>query len=266
MAAVEHIGHRRAAPAWSVGRLRLVGAAALLAAWELAGVSGIFFSDVLPSSVRILQAMAELLVSREFYVHLGVTVFEVAGAFVIGTLTGMIAGLLLGVSRRAGDVFEPFIHYLAPTPKIVFLPILLVLFGVGVGSKIALGAISCFFPMALNIAAGVRQVSPVLLRVGKTFSLTRAQTVRMIYMPALVPPIATGLRIGLGVSVVGCLLAEYKLARAGMGFLAGQFSDKFAIAHMLAVLIFVFILAALGNALIERFVRLPGPDTRKAAP
>lgn len=248
----------------TAGRLRIVGAIVLIGLWEAAGRSGLFFNDILPPVWRIVQAMGELLISREFYEHVGVTLFEILVAFAIGTSAGMVAGLALGVSRRAGDVFEPFIHYLAPTPKIVFLPILLVLFGVGVGSKIALGAISCFFPMALNIAAGVRQVSPVLLRVGRTFSLTPWQTVRMIYLPALVPPIGTGLRIGLGVAVVGCLLSEYKLARAGMGFLAGQYGDKFAIAPMLAVLILIFILAALGNAAIERLVRLPGPGSGKA--
>ncbi len=257
MAAVEYIG--RKATFWTVGRLRLAGLVAVLGAWELAGLSGLFFSDVLPSAFRIVRAMGQLLISREFYNHLWVTVFEVLVSFVLGAVTGTLAGLALGISRRAGDIFEPFIHYLAPTPKIVFLPILLVLFGVGMGSKIALGAISCFFPMALNIAAGVREVSPTLLRVGRTFNLTRSQTIRMIYLPALIPAVATGFRIGLAVSIVGCLLSEYKLARAGMGFLAGQYGDKFAIAHMLAVLIFIFVLASLGNAVIARFVRLPGP-------
>lgn len=261
MASVEYVTGRRA-PFWSPGRLRIAGALVLLGLWEAAGRSGLFFRDLLPSTWRILQAMGELLTSAEFYTHAGVTLAEIAIAFVIGTVFGTAAGLLLGINRRIGDIFSPFIHYLAPTPKIVFLPILLVLFGVGMASKIALGAISAFFPMALNIAAGVSQVSPVLLRVGKTFSLTRWQTIRMIYLPALVPPIASGLRIGLGVAVVGCLLSEYKLARAGMGFLAGQYGDQFAIAHMLAVLIFIFTLAVLGNAVIEKFVKLPGADSR----
>ena len=224
MASVEYVGARRTA-LWTPGRLRIAGAVALLALWEAAGLSGLFFRDLLPSTWRILQAMGDLLTSREFYTHVGVTVAEILIAFAIGTVLGTAAGLILGISRRTGDIFEPFIHYLAPTPKIVFLPILLVLFGVGMGSKIALGAISSFFPMALNIAAGVRQVSPVLLRVGRTFSLSRWQTIRMIYLPALVPPIASGLRIGLGVSIVGCAYAcgpDLHLRARG----AGQCRDR----------------------------------------
>jgi ABC-type nitrate/sulfonate/bicarbonate transport system permease component len=265
MAAVEQIGARSVNKPefWTVAKLRVLGLAVLVGLWEAAGSSGLFFAGVLPSSVLIVKALFQLLVTSGFWYNVGVTGAEVLVAFVLGGSAGIIAGLVLGASRYAGAVFEPFIHYLAPTPKIVFLPILLVLFGVGMGSKIALGTISAFFPMALSVMAGVKQVSPVLLRVGKTFNLTTAQTVRMIYMPALVPPLATGLRIALGISIVGCLLAEYKLAKAGLGYLAGRYYEAFDIAPMLAVLAFIFICAALGNAVIERYVRLRGPADRR---
>jgi ABC-type nitrate/sulfonate/bicarbonate transport system permease component len=265
MAAVEQVVARPAAKPefWTVAKLRVVGLAALIGIWEAAGASGFFFAGVLPSSVLIMKALVELLFTSGFWYNVGVTGAEVLVAFVLGGSAGIIAGLILGANRYAGAVFEPFIHYLAPTPKIVFLPILLVLFGVGMGSKIALGTVSAFFPMALSVMAGVKQVSPVLLRVGKTFNLTTAQTVRMIYMPALVPPLATGLRIALGISIVGCLLAEYKLAKAGLGYLAGRYYEAFDIAPMLAVLAFIFFCAALGNAVIERYVRLRGPADRR---
>lgn len=265
MAAVQQVGRAPAVrPFWNVTTLRITGALVLLAAWEMAGASGLFFRGVLPSTIFIVQSMFEMLTSSAFYYHLAVTGAEVIIAFIIGCVSGTIVGLILGANKYTGAVFEPFIHYLAPTPKIVFLPILLVLFGVGMGSKIALGAISCFFPMALGVGAGVRQVSPVLLRVGRAYSLSAMQTVRMIYIPALVPPLASGLRIGLGISIVGCLLSEYKLAKAGLGFLAGQYYESFRVADMLAVLIIIFALAAGGNALIDRYVRLPGPGDRKA--
>jgi ABC-type nitrate/sulfonate/bicarbonate transport system permease component len=265
MAAVQQIGSapRRKAEFWTVTRMRIAGAIVLVGLWEAAGSSGLFFAGVLPSSFFIVKALFGLLVSADFWHNVSVTGAEVLIAFVLGGSAGALAGLILGANRYAGAVFEPFIHYLAPTPKIVFLPILLVLFGVGMGSKIALGTVSAFFPMALSVMAGVKQVSPVLLRVGKTFNLTTAQTVRMIYLPALVPPLATGLRIALGISIVGCLLAEYKLAKAGLGYLAGRYYEAFDIAPMLAVLAFIFVSAALGNVLIERYVRLRGPADRR---
>ncbi|MDB5571949.1 MAG: taurine transporter [Hyphomicrobiales bacterium] len=265
MAAVEQIGGRAAAPRapfWTVTRLRVAAVLVIFALWEVAGASGLFYRGVIPSSALVAKAFAGLLGSADFWFHAGVTGFEVLVAFAIGGLAGAAFGLLLGVNRYTGAVLEPFLHYLAPTPKIVFLPILLILFGVGVGSKISLGAISCFFPMALSVAAGVRQVNPVFLRVSRTFNLTRAQTVRMVYVPALVPPLASGLRIGLGVAIVGCLMSEIKLSRMGLGFSAMEYYRVFDIPSMLAVLIFIFLCAALGNMAIDRFVRLPGPQDR----
>ena len=266
MAAVEQIGRAgRAAPHpfWTVGRLRVAALVVIFALWEIAGASGLFYRGVLPSSYLVVWALLGLLTSMDFWFHAGVTGLEVLVAFVLGCSAGALAGLMLGANRYVGAVLEPFLHYLAPTPKIVFLPILLILFGVGMGSKIALGAISSFFPMALGVAAGVRQVNPVLLRVGRTFSLSRFQMVRMIYLPALVPSLATGLRIGLGISIVGCLMSEIKLSRMGLGFSAMEYYRVFDIPSMLAVLIFIFFCAALGNVAIDKFVRLPGPHDRQ---
>lgn len=266
MAAVEQIGRAgRAAPRpfWTIGRLRIAALLVIFSLWEIAGASGWFYSGVLPSTYLVIGALFRLLTSLDFWFHAGVTGLEVLVAFVLGCSAGALAGLFLGANRYMGAVLEPFLHYLAPTPKIVFLPILLILFGVGMGSKIALGAISSFFPMALGVAAGVRQVSPVLLRVGRTFSLSRLQMVRMIYLPALVPPLATGLRIGLGISIVGCLMSEIKLSRMGLGFSAMEYYRVFDIPSMLAVLIFIFFCAALGNVVIDRLVRLPGPQDRQ---
>jgi ABC-type nitrate/sulfonate/bicarbonate transport system permease component len=238
--------------------LRVATVLVLLLAWEIVARSGIVFAGVVPSSVAIVAAVGDLLTSSGFYWNLELTLIEVAISLAIGTSAGIAVGLLLGASRFAGKAFEPYVHYLAPTPKIVFLPILLVLFGVGPGSKIAMGTLSCFFPMALSVASGVRLVDPVLLRVGRSFNLTVLQTVRKIYLPALIPPIATGLRLGTGVAIIGCLLAEIKMSNRGLGFLVMQYYAQFRIPYMYAALLIAFVIAAGGNALIGRFLKLPG--------
>jgi ABC-type nitrate/sulfonate/bicarbonate transport system permease component len=230
----------------------------LWAIWEGAAASGWFYEGALPSSFKIARGAVELLVSPVFYVNLGVTLLEVLAALAIGVGGGIAIGLALGASRFASRAFEPYLHYLAPAPKIIFLPVFMVMFGVGGGSKIAIGALSCFFPMVLSVASGVREVDPVLLRVGRSFNLSLAQTIRKIYLPALVPPIATGLRLGLGVAVIGTLLGEIKMSNRGIGFLIMQDYGQFRIADMYAVLVIVFALAALGNALIARFLRMKG--------
>jgi NitT/TauT family transport system permease protein len=241
--------------------LRIGTVLLLWALWEGAARSGLFYEGALPSSFKIALAALNLVVMPAFYYNFGVTLLEVAAALAIGVAGGISVGLALGASRFAGKAFEPYLQNLAPTPKIIFLPVFMVMFGVGGGSKIAIGALSCFFPMVLSVASGVREVDPVLLRVGRSFNLSLAQTVRKIYLPALVPPIATGLRLGLGVAIIGTLLGEIKMSNRGIGFLIMQDYGQFRIADMYAVLVVVFALAAAGNALIARFLRMKGRAT-----
>jgi ABC-type nitrate/sulfonate/bicarbonate transport system permease component len=238
--------------------LRIATLLALWVIWEAVARSGVVFEGVVPSSLAIIAAVADLLTTSTFYSNLAQTMIEVVVSLMLGSCAGIVVGLTLGAGRFAGKAFEPYMHYLAPTPKIVFLPILLVLFGVGPGSKIAMGTLSCFFPMVLSVASGVRQIDPVLLRVGRSFHLSLLQTVRKIYLPALVPPIATGLKLGTGVAIIGCLLAEIKMSNRGLGFLIMQYYAQFRIPYMYAALLIAFAIAAGGNALIARFLRLPG--------
>jgi len=243
------------------GLVTLIRAATLIllwALWEGAARSGLFYEGALPSSFKIARAAAGLFLMPAFYYNLGVTVLEVAAAMVIGVATGLAVGLALGASRFAGKAFEPYVQYLAPAPKIIFLPVFMVMFGIGPGSKVAIGALSCFFPMALSVIAGVRQVDPVLLRVGRSFQLTLAQTIAKIYLPALLPPIATGLRLGLGVAIIGTLLGEIKMSNRGLGFLIMQDYGRFDIAEMYAVLAVMFVLVTLANGAIARFLRMKG--------
>jgi ABC-type nitrate/sulfonate/bicarbonate transport system permease component len=242
-----------------VGAIRIATLLGLWIAWEAAAASGLLYVGVVPSSFKIIAALARLLASGTFWYNLEFTVLEIVTALVIGGVAGAAVGLALGANRFAGAAYERYLHYLAPTPKIVFLPILLVLFGIGPGSKIAMGTLSCFFPIALSVAAGVRTVDPVLLKVGRGYNLTRAQLIRLIYLPSLVPPIANGLRLGLGVAIIGSLLAELKMSNRGLGFLIMQYYSQFRTPEMYAVLIVMFAIAAGANALVGRYVRLAGP-------
>lgn len=232
--------------------LRLAAALVLLGLWEGAARSGWFYQGVLPTVPLIAAALAGLLADPAFWRHLATTLFEVLCALLIGGTLGVACGILVGGGRLLRRAYEPALHYLAPTPKIVFLPILIALCGVGPSSKIALGALSCFFPVALSVASGMAGIDPVHLRVARSFGLSRARTLRSVVLPSLVRPLATGLRLGLGVAVIGCLLGEVKLSNRGLGFLAIQYYGQFRIPQMYAVLLVAFALAGLGNAAAGR--------------
>ena len=181
-----------------IGLVRLGAALLLLAAWEGAAASGLFYRGVLPSVITIGAALARLLSDPAFWRHLATTGMEVLGALAIGGALGVAVGVLVGGGQVVRRAYEPLLHYVAPTPKIVFLPILITLFGVGPSSKVAMGALSCFFPVALSVMSGMALVNPVHLRVARSFGLSRWRTLGSVYLPSLVRPVVTGLPPGAG--------------------------------------------------------------------
>jgi len=255
-------GRKRGLAIGPVARLRIAIAIALLLAWQAVAASGIFFRGVLPTLDQIAAALARLLVDPDLYRNLGVSGCEIAAALAVGATAGIAVGLPLGAHRLLGRAFEPYLHYLGPTPKIIFFPILIMWFGVDLGSKIAMGALSGFFPMALSTAVGVRQIDPVLVRVGKSFRAGTAQMVTRIYLPAIRPSLLTGLRLALGVSVIGVLLAETKLSNRGLGYLVMQRYASFDIAGLYALVLVVLSLAVAANAALGRLERPPPSSHR----
>ena len=235
--------------------IRLLTLAGLLALWEALGQTGLVFGEALPPMSAVAAAAFNEFFGVAFYRHLAVTLGEVAGGFVFGVLPGVAVGLVFGARRVLGTAADPYIAALATTPKIVFLPVVMLAVGIGPGSKVALGAISAFFPVVIATVAGMRAIPAVFVRVGRAFNLDAWQMMRMVYLPALAVPLVTGLRLGLGVCIIGVLLGEIKLAKAGLGFLANDYYAQYNFAELYAIVAIVFALAALANAAMSRLVR-----------
>jgi len=254
MADIGRLTRARTAKPWLtlVTLVRVVIVLSLLLAWQLLAISGLYYGDVIPTLPIIARAVIELLGSAEFYWHLLGTIEEVAAALLIGGICGLVAGLIIGANKFLAAAFEPYLYYLGPTPKIIFFPVLIMWFGIYAGSKIAMGALSCFFPIALNVAAGMRQIDPVLIRVGRSFRANPWQMALKIYLPAMRLPVINGLRLGLGVALIGTLLAETKLSKRGIGFLVNDAYTSFQMPRLYAILIVLFVLAIGVNVLVAR--------------
>ena len=253
-----------------VTALRIAIIVVALASWEALSASGLLYRDVVPSLLAIAKALFDLLTVPDMpvdlspfglqgtasipaiYWHLYVTFYEIAIGLLIGGLSGLVAGIALGSSRLLRQAYEPLLYYLGPCPKIIFFPVMIMWFGVGPGSKVAMGAISCFFPVALNVAGGMREIDRVLIQVGRSFRANTWQMVTKIYLPAMRHPIINGIRIGLGVCLIGTLLAETKLSNSGVGFLVIQAYSLFNMPLMYALLIVLFVIAIGANTLIGK--------------
>ncbi len=262
MAATGSLTARRTRGIDPVLLVRIAIIVTILAAWQALSMSGLLYEDVVPGLPQIGKGLVTLLSGTEFYVNLRATAIEVLFASIIGGTAGLTAGLVLGGSRFMERAFERYLYYLGPTPKIIFFPLMILWFGVGPGSKIAMGALSCFFPVALGIAAGMRRIPPILIRVGQSFRLGQWQMVTKIYLPAMREPAINGFRLGFGISLIGVLLAETKLSNQGLGFLVIQNYQRFDMPGMYALLITIFGLAVGVNTALGR---LAGASGRKTA-
>jgi NitT/TauT family transport system permease protein len=243
---------QRRFPGLPVTLLRVAIIVAVLVVWEGLAISGLLYRDVVPRLEVIAVALWKLLSTPEFYGHLWVTAQEIGIGLAIGGISGLLAGLVLGANRLLARAYEAYLYYLGPTPKIIFFPVMIMWFGVGAGSKIAMAALSCFFPIALSTASGMRQIDKVLIRVGRSFRLNAWQMTTKIYLPAMRAPIVNGIRLGLGVALIGALLAETRLSKEGVGFLVIQAYSVFDMPRMYAMLIVLFVLSIGINTLISR--------------
>jgi len=255
MAAAEHVAHAMPTPAATPRRvwtLRIAIIVVVLAAWEGLAASGWLFRDVVPSLTTIGRAVGHVLTSADFYKNLGVTLYEIGVGLLIGGSAGIVIGIVLGANRFLAQAYEALLYYLGPTPKIIFFPVMIMWFGVGSGSKIAMGVLSCFFPIVISTAGGMREIDKVLIRVGQSFRASWWQMATKIYLPAMRQPIMNGVRLGLGVAIIGTLLAETKLSNRGIGYLIIQAYATFDMPRMYALLIVLFVLAIGANAVIGR--------------
>lgn len=239
----------------TVNMIRMLTLAGLLAAYQAVSSSGLVFSGAMPSLWAIGSALVRQFADASFYAHLGYTAYEAGAGLVIGAGIGLICGIALGISTLLASVLDPWIRALAPAPKIVFLPILMLAFGIDAGPKIAMAAISAFFPVVVATFGGMRQVNPTFIRVVRSFNASLLQVIRLVYLPSIVVPLLGSLRLATGVALIGALLAEVKMSNRGLGYLIIQDYNAFRTAEMYALLITVFAVALIVNATLREFGR-----------
>jgi NitT/TauT family transport system permease protein len=235
--------------------------AIVIVVWESIGRTGILFADLFPPVIEILQSLWSYLTTPLILPHLKASLYEVGGALVLAALSGIPLGILWGSRSSWLQIVEPLVLYAAVVPKIVIFPVFILFLGIDVHSKLAVGAIAAFFPISLLTIAGMREVKKVYVDVARTAGASPYQIAKHVYLPAIAGQVFTGIRIGMGAAVTGALLAETKIAKAGLGFMIVEYYGQFRIADMYSLLLFIFILAALTNwAMKALFARL-SPST-----
>ncbi|HEY8367779.1 MAG TPA: ABC transporter permease subunit [Thermodesulfobacteriota bacterium] len=154
-----------------------------------------------------------------FWTHVEESATAFGAALAIAVASGLAIGLLLGFHRLSGDVGEPMLVAVYSIPKVTLYPIVLLAFGLGMPAKIAFGAIHGFVPIALFTINAVRNIRPILVKTGRVLRLGPIETTTRILLPAALPEIFTGLRVGFALTLIGTLLGEMFAAQRGLGYM-----------------------------------------------
>ena len=228
---------------------------ALVALWYLGtaywGISRI----LLPNPVNVWAELKDILASGEYLPDLRVTLTELAAAFAISCTAGITLGFFISRSPYLIKVFEPLLAGFYSVPVILFLPLYVLFFGLGPGSKIALGTTISFFPIVLNTIAGFGYVDKIFITAARSMGASDFQMFRYVLLPAAFPVILTGLRMGFTVALLAILGSETIASLAGLGHRIVHLAEAMETARMFAYIAFVVVIAALLNTAMSTLER-----------
>ncbi|NBD23657.1 ABC transporter permease [Paenibacillus glycinis] len=239
---------------WTFDDLALGAAlpAIVLIVWQLAGGAGWIDPLFLPTPFAILNAFKELALHGQLAHHFGVSAWRAAAGFLIGGGLGFAVGLTAGFYRRAEHLLDPSIQLLRMVPHLAIAPLVILWFGFGETSKIAIIACGAFFPLYLNTLTGIRGVDNRLFEVTRVLGFGRRTQVFRLILPAAMPNILLGVRLSLALSWLGLVVAELLGSTSGIGFLINVAKQNSATGE---IFVGIFIFAAVGKA-VDSLVRL----------
>jgi NitT/TauT family transport system permease protein len=189
----------------------------LVVVWE-----GLFLyagEEALRGPLDTLKDTAKLLTTTLFWTHFGETARAFAMALTLAVCGGISLGTWLGFHRLSNELFVPMLIGFASTPKVVLYPLVLLAFGLGLPAKVAFGTMFGIPPIALSTIGAVANIRPVLIKLGRVLGLNAMSMARVVLVPAVLPEIMTGLRLGFSVTLIGTILGEMFAARRGLGYL-----------------------------------------------
>jgi ABC-type nitrate/sulfonate/bicarbonate transport system permease component len=208
---------------------------------------------------RILGTLWQMFASGAIWAPLGVSAAAFALGLAVAIVVGLPLGVLLGRSKTLNAMFDPFVTAFNATPRLVFLPLLMLWLGIGMWSKIAIVFLGAVFPLLINTHEGVRNADKVLINVVRSFGATEWGVARLVVIPNSLPFIVVGLRLAIGRAILGVVVAEFFGAQAGLGVIMVRAASSFNVDVVFAGLI-VFaglslIMTGLVKVLEERMSR-----------
>src|ERR1700712_735807 len=247
-----NVKSRRRVPRWV---LKMISPVALLVLWQVASSEGWLSDNTLASPARVLAKARELIGTGE----LGSAIVASAGRVGLGLLIGLSAAVVFavvsGLFRWGEDIVDAPIQMLRTIPVVGLIPLLIIWFGIGEQPKVILISLGVFFPLYLNLFAGIRGADPTLVEAGRTVGLRRWGQIRHVILPAALPSALVGLRYSIGVSWLILVFAETINATSGIGFLINQAREFYETDTIVLCLVLYALLGLLADVLVRLLER-----------
>ncbi|MNO17510.1 putative aliphatic sulfonates transport permease protein SsuC [compost metagenome] len=220
--------------------------------WQLGGTVGWISQEFLPAPFTIVKALFALLASGELIHHLGVSIGRAGLGFLAGGLLGLLLGIATGLFRKLEYMLDPSIQVLRLVPHLAIAPLIILWFGFGEASKIAIIISGSLFPMYINTFIGIRQADHKWIEVGKVLGFSSWQKFRRVIFPASLPHILLGVRLSMAVAWIGLVVAELIGSNSGVGFLINEAKQN---SNTEIIFVGILIFAVVGK-LIDSFMKI----------
>jgi NitT/TauT family transport system permease protein len=235
--------------------LYLVSPIALLLLWQLLLMAGLGDRRFIPAPTDIAVRFWAMTASGELGWHVSITLYRVFVGFLLGTVPGIAVGLLMAMFKPVRIFFDPLIASLFPIPKIALMPLLLLTFGFGDASKIALVTIAVFFPVIVNTYVGAANIDKIYWDVARNYGASQSVMFRRIVFFGALPMIFAGLRIALAVSFIVLVASEFVATKSGIGYLIWNSWELLQVDVMFVGIVSVGILGLIATAILQEIER-----------
>jgi len=206
----------------------------------------------MPAPSGVARSFWKLTVSGELNRHFAATLLEFAYGFSTACVIGIPLGYLMGMHKWLEEWMDPWIATLYSIPIITFVPLIIIWFGIGMLSKVVVVFKITIVELILNTAAGVKTIDPLWLEVSQSLRLTRWQTTYKIRLPAALPFIVTGMRLGVGRALLGVIAAELLASNAGLGYLLRDASETWDSPKLFVTVLLLALMGIVSFTLIKK--------------
>lgn len=224
---------------------------AIFALWEILSRTGLVNPRLLPSASETLATLGNLLQRTSVRTDLAVTATEVLAAFVLAVPFGCLLGYLIAEYRYFAEVMKPMLFFAFSIPKSIFLPMFILVFGVGFAEKVSFGFFSTIFIVIMSTTTAVESVRTEYLTVARSYGATPTQTALRVYLPSMLPVLLEALRISMIFNLTGVILAEMYASRDGIGHQIATWGENFQMKQLLASVVMIAAVAMAFNELVR---------------